>query len=189
MTILECYIICFLFVLGRAIFASCPLGTSASCASDPTPLSIVDGGSVSFDATVIHTPGGSCGFQQEIRLVRLTRLNPEFEVDDQLLLSCNINLKEPCMDSRVSLSRGNDPGNEFVFTLTGANVNDSKEYKVEVEVIHPSTNSQYTITKLFRLNVSRPVITISTTDTITASGTSVTTNHSTPVVTSSTEGE
>ena len=177
------------FFLGRDVFASCPLGILASCASDPTSLSVYNGGSVHFDVTVVHTPGGSCGFRQEIRGVRLIRLNPEFEVDDQLLLSCNIKLKEPCMDSRVSLSRGNDPGNEFVFTLTGANVNDSREYKVEVEVIHPSTNSQYTITKLFRLNVSRPDITINTPDTTTTSGTSIATDHSTPVVTSSTEGE
>ena len=92
-------------------------------------------------------------------------------------------------DSRVSLNRGNDPGIEFVFTLTGANVNDSKEYKVEVEVEHPSTNSQYTITKLFCLNVSKPDITINTPDITTASGTSIATDHNTPVVTSSTEGE
>ena len=141
-------------IIGRAVFATCPLGTFASCASDPTSLSVYNRGSVHFDATVVHTPGGSCGFRQEIRGVRLTRLNPEFDVDDQLLLSCNMRLNEPRMpliirDSRVSLSRGNDLGNEFVFTLTGANVSDSKGYKVEVEVTHPSTNSHYTITKIF----------------------------------------
>ena len=129
----------------------------ATCASDPTSLSVYNRGSVHFDATVVHTLGGSCDFRQEIRGVRLIRLNPEFDVDDQLLLSCNIiRLNEPCMpliirDSRVSLSRGNDPGIEFVFTLTGANVRDFKEYKVEVEVKHPSTNSQYTIIKIFRV--------------------------------------
>ena len=136
-------------IIGRAVFASCPLGTLASCASDPTSLSIYNGGSVHFDVTVVHTPGGSCGFRQKIRKVRLIRLNLEFDVDDQLLLSCNIKSKEPCRNSRVSLSRGNDPGNEFVFTLTGANVRDSGEYLVEVVVVHPSTNSHYTITKMF----------------------------------------
>ena len=70
-------------IIGRAVFASCPLGTLASCASDPTSLSVYNGGSVHFDAIVVHTPGGSCGFRQEINIYSSTKkLNPEF---DQLL--------------------------------------------------------------------------------------------------------
>ena len=153
-------------VLGRAIFASCPSGISASCASNLTSLSVEDGGDVSFDATVIHTPGGSCGFQQEITHVRLKKLNPAFGVDDDQLLSCATS-KVSCGDSRVSLSRGNDPGYEFVFTLTGANISDSGMYKVEVEVVHPGTGSasdKNLIIKMFHLNVtarssSRPLTT------------------------------
>ena len=61
----------------------------------------------------------------------------------------------------MSLSRGNKPGYEFVFTLTGANVGDSGMYKVEVEVLHPRTISDEII-KMFHLNVtarSRPLTT------------------------------
>ena len=146
-------------VLGRAIFASCPPGSSATCASN---LSVVDGDDASFDATIIHTPGGSCRFQQEIMYVRLKKLNPEFYIDDEVLLYCDTSSENlmPCGNSRVSLSRGNDPGYEFVFTLTGANVSDFGMYKVEVEVRHPRTGSNDKIIKMFHLNVtarSRPL--------------------------------
>ena len=112
-----------------------------------------------FDAMVIHTPGGSCGFRQVITHVRLKKLNPEFDVPDDLLLPCDTSEVSACGKSRVSLSRGNDPGYDFVFTLTGANVSDSGMYKVEVEVVHPKTGSGYEIIKMFYLNVtarSRP---------------------------------
>ena len=141
-------------VLGRAVFASCPSGSSASCASNPTSLSVEDGGDVSFDATVIHTPGGSCGFRQEITHVRLKKLNPSFGIADDLLLSCDTSSGQTCGNSRVSLNRGNDPGYEFVFTLTGANVYDFGMYKVEVEVVHPRTNLDNKIIKIFYLDIN-----------------------------------
>ena len=135
-------------IIGRAVFASCPLGTLASCASDPTSLSLYNGSSVHFDAIVVHTSGGSCGFRQEIDIVKLSRLNP-----DRVLLVCRQRLRESCTytvrNSRVSLSRGNDPGYEFVFTLTGADVSDSGMYEVEVQALHPSTHAVYIITKTF----------------------------------------
>ena len=141
-------------VLGRAVFASCPqAGSSASCASNSTSLFVEDGGDVSFDATVIHTHGGSCSFRQEIRYIRLKKLNLTFGNDD-LLLSCDTSLDQTCGNSRVSLSRGKKPGYEFVFMLTGANITDSGTYKVEVEVRHPMSNSDSSITKMFHLNVT-----------------------------------
>ena len=77
---------------------------------------------VCFIAIVTHTPGGSCGFQQRITNFRLMKLNPEFDISDELLLSCAMSMVT-CGNNRVSLSRGNDPGYEFVFMLTGANLN------------------------------------------------------------------
>ena len=145
----------FVLVLGRAVFASCPqAGSSASCASNATSLFVEDGGDISFDATVIHTHGGSCGFRQEITHVRLKKLNLAFGDDDDLLLSCDTSSDQTCGNSRVSLSRGKKPGYEFVFMLTGANITDSGTYKVEVEVRHPRSNSDSSITKMFHLNVT-----------------------------------
>lgn len=102
-------------ILGKAIFASCLLA-SDNCVSNPTLLCVVNSGNVHFDATVTHTSGGSCGFQQRITNVQLMKLNPELGVPDELLLSCDTSMAL-CSNSRVSLSRGNDPGNEFVFAL------------------------------------------------------------------------
>ena len=136
---------------GRARFKSCP--NHFDRCPDTVSLSVEDGGSVSFDGITNYTRGGSCGFQQEITRVQLTKINPEFGVDDDLLLSCDVAVVT-CADRRVSLSRGNDPGYEFVFTLTGATVDDSGMYKVEVGVEHPRTGSSGSIIKMFHLNVS-----------------------------------
>ena len=143
--------------LGRAVFASCPLGTLASCASDPTSMSVEDGGNVHFDAIVTHTPtGGSCGFQQEVTNVRLVKINPEFGVSDELLLSCDTHSTTvTCSNGRVSLSRGYDSlalGYDFVFTLANASsVEDAGLYKVDVFTQHPTTGLQEQITKIFSL--------------------------------------
>ena len=148
-------IFCFLLVLGRAIFASCPLTGLDSSASIPTSLSVEEGGSVGFDATVMHTPGGSCGFRQKITNVQLIKINPEFGVENEQLLFCNINRDSVmCSNSRVSLSRGNDPGYDFVFTLSGASSSDSGMYEVVVGLTVPGTGSDTSMTKMFRLNVT-----------------------------------
>ena len=189
-------VFCFILVLGRAIFASCPLGSSASCASSPTSLTVEDGGSVRFDATVIHTPGGSCRFRQNITNIRLKKINLEFDIEDEVLVSCSIGKSsETCskVNSRVSLSRGNDPGYEFIFTLTGANVSDFGMYKVEVEVCHPRTGSNDEIIKMFHLNVtarSRP-LTMNPVDATTATSMAniIFTDDSSSVATLSTAGE
>ena len=142
-------VLSFASIIGRAVFASCP-NALAGCASNPTSLSVEGGDSIHFDATVVHTPGGSCGFRQQIEGVLLTKLNPEFGIPDELLLFCDTSIIM-CSNSRVSLSRGNDPGKEFVFTLITASSSDSGIYEVEVVVTHPRTNFLYTITKIFRV--------------------------------------
>jgi hypothetical protein len=144
-------------ISARAVFASCPLDF-AGCSGDPTPLSVDEGKSVIFNATVVHVDGGGCGFQQEIEQVLLMKINPEFGVDDELLLACTIDESSltPChsTNSRVSLSRGNDPGLEFVFTLIDAVADmDSSLYKVTVGVRNPATSSSSSLSKTFRLEV------------------------------------
>ena len=138
-----------LMVLGRATFASCP-NHFDHCPGNVS-LSVEEGGSVSFDAIVTHTPGGSCGFRQEITTVQLMKLNPEFGIPDEPLLSCDTSMVT-CSNSRVSLSRGNDPGYEFVFTLNNVSLDrDGGMYRVDVHVTHPATNTFDQIMKNFDL--------------------------------------
>ena len=123
--------------IGRAVFASCPDDVNG-CPGDVS-LTVEEGDSVSFDATVIHTPGGSCGLQQQIDTVQLIRLNPAFGVNDDLLLSCATS-EVSCGNSKASLSRGNDPGYEFVFTLNNASLKrDDGTFRVFVYLFHPTT--------------------------------------------------
>ena len=136
--------------IGRAVFASCP--NDINGCPGGVSLTVEEGGSVSFDATVIHTPGGSCGFRQQIDTVQLIKLNPEFGVDDDLLLSCDTSSDRMCGNSRVSLSRGNDPGYEFVFTLNDASLErDDGMFRVSVHLRHPTTNTFERIEKDFVL--------------------------------------
>ena len=158
-----CY---FLLGLGQAVFASCPRHFDG-CIGDPVPLTVEEGGNVKFNATVIHTPGGSCGFQQEIKNVQLMKINPKYGVDDEQLLFCDTESTMTCSNSRVSLSRGNDPGFEFVFTLSRANISDSGIYEVRVETKHPSSSSDESISKRFHLNISPTQTTTGSTTLIT----------------------
>ena len=149
-------------ISARVVFASCPLDF-AECSGDPTPLSVEEGKNTTFNARVIHVGGGSCGFQQEIDHVQLIKINPQFGVDDELLLSCAIDDSSPtpCRNSRVSLSRGSDPGFEFVFTLVDAVADmDSSLYEVIVTVIHPVTSSVSLLSKKFHLEVGMTSINI-----------------------------
>ena len=76
--------------LGRAVFASCLLDFDG-CSGVPVVLSVEEGESVIFNATIIQLPGGSCGFQQEVTNIKLIKINLEFGVDDEVLLSCETN--------------------------------------------------------------------------------------------------
>ena len=139
------------------MFASCP-SDFGDCTGDPTPLSIQEGRSVSFNATVVHTEGGSCGFLQRVERVQLVKIDPRFGVDDEVLLTCTIDESSltPCQSGRVSLNRGNDPGLEFTFTLTDAVADeDSSLYRVTVATRHPTTGAISLLRKTFRLEVGK----------------------------------
>ena len=136
-------------LIGSAVFASCPLG----CTGDPIPLSVVSGRNVSFNATVIHTPGGSCGFKQEISCVILRKIQFGM-VNNELLLSCATSQTTACSRGRVFLNRDSDSSSELTFKFTLSNAfhdSDSGLYEVIVEGTHPATGSLTTITKRFQL--------------------------------------
>ena len=53
-------------IIGRAVFASCPLGTLASCASDPISLSVYNGGIVFTLMPLLFThPEGVVAFDNK----------------------------------------------------------------------------------------------------------------------------
>ena len=135
------------------MFASCPQDFGQGCSDEPEGLSATAGGSLSFNATVVHTAGGNCGFLQDIRNVRLIKTDDLFSVPDQTLLSCSISPDNTitCSNGRVSLDRGRDLGYEFIFTLSDVNASDAGTYKVEVTTVHPSTGNDVIITKQFSL--------------------------------------
>ena len=135
--------------IGRAVFSSCPQEINR-CSQSPVSLSVAAGGSAPFNATVTHTSGGSCGFLQEIRNIRLVKTDDRFGVPDTPLLSCSTG-RVTCEDGRVSLDRGRDPGYEFVFTLSNVTASDAGMYDAILEVVHPATGSFTELTKSFRL--------------------------------------
>ena len=55
------------------MFASCPHELSSCTEMVHQNATVGGGGNVSFNATVIHTSGGSCGFVQEITRVTLKK--------------------------------------------------------------------------------------------------------------------
>ena len=133
------------------MFASCPLG----CTGDPIPLSVTSGGNVSFNATVIYTPGGNCGFKQEVSRIRLRKLQFGIVSNAELLLSCATSQTTGCSRGRVILNRDSDSSSSelnFNFILSNAHPeSDSGLYEVIVEGTHPATGSFTTITKKFQL--------------------------------------
>ena len=124
-------------------------------------MSVEEGKSVLFDATLIHTQGGSCGFQQEITDIQLIKINPRFDIDNEVLLHCAIDDSMPlttCRNGRVSLDRGNDPGLEFMFMLTDAVADmDASLYKVMVGMRDPRTSSDTALSKTFLLEVGMTI--------------------------------
>ena len=133
------------------MFASCPHEITG-CRED-VQLSVAEGESVTFNATVIHTPGRNCDLLQEVRSIKLEKI----DIDNELLYSCHVHQDAPCVvnDGRVSLSRGADSGLDFVFKLTNATKNsDVSPYEVVIEVKHPATHTLTTLKKRFHLHVN-----------------------------------
>ena len=126
-------------------------------------LSVEEGKGVLFDVTLIHTQGGSCGFQLEIINIQLKKINLRFGVGDEVLLHCAIDDSMPlttCHNGRVSLDRGNDPGLEFMFMLTDAEPVmdiDASLYKVMAAVRDPRTSSDTALSKTFCLEIGMTI--------------------------------
>ena len=127
--------------IGRAAFASEETETLALPAN---------GGSVSFNATVIYTSGGSCNYRQNLRLIRLRKIN---ERTLSSVCTCKFNRgPSSCHpnETTVNLSRGHS-GSEFVLTLFNLTTDSRGTYEVSVESSHPGSGSILQLIKRFHL--------------------------------------
>ena len=135
--------------LARAVFASCPTG----CTRDEV-LSVTAGESIKFNATVIHTSGGSCGFKQEVQHIELMKLNDVHGM--QRLSFCDLGRGQEATcnnNDRVSLSGGRNSRYDFVFTLSNAIYIDSGLYRVTIQGEHPATGALTVVSKKFHVTI------------------------------------
>lgn len=134
------------------MFASCPSEFSLDGCSEETQLSVRAGESAEFNATVVYTPGGSCDFMQTIERISLTKINETFGGSNEILYNCLTAAGVQCDSGRVTLSRGNQPGLDFIFTLPET-VYRSDSGLYEVAITRLTASSRSTFTKNFRLRV------------------------------------
>lgn len=141
--------------VGKAVFASCP--HESSCTENEKLYLPENGGSVSFNATMIHIGGGSCGYQQNISLIRLAKKNETTGMFDVLLHLCYTSDMDsggrcgPFDGHPVSLSRGRTDF-EFMLTLSNVTADNIGMYEVMVARIDPRDGTEHAIIfKRFRL--------------------------------------
>ena len=122
--------------IGKAVFASCP--HELTCTENETLTLPANGGSVSFNATVIHIGGGSCGYQQNISFVKLIKINETTGERSKILYVCNYGTDScrPIGGSNVNLTKGRS-GFEFIFILSNVMADDIGTYVVIVEKQDP----------------------------------------------------
>ena len=122
------------------MFASCP--HELTCTENETLTLPANSGSVSFNATVIHIGGGSCGYQQNISLVKLIKINETTGERSKILYVCNYGTSYygPIGGSNVNLTKGRS-GFEFIFILSNVTADDIGTYVVIVDKLDPQTKA------------------------------------------------
>lgn len=121
----------------RAVFASCP--SSYDGCSSPENVSVTAGENIYFNASIIHIPGGNCGFNQAIDSVVLKRCTNNDCTSGSTLLTGN---------ARVSQSP------ERLFTLSNSTTEDSGVYQVVATGINPQNGGQSTMEKTYWVTVT-----------------------------------
>ena len=139
------------------MFASCPHELER-CTENETISVPADGGSVSFNASVTYIRGGNCGYLQNIKFVKLRKLNKTTGIFKSLFICKSINNWQcspiEIIDLNSTLSRGRS-GFEFIVTLFDVTTDDVGMYKVIVEKSHPQTAATEQLTKVFHLVVGK----------------------------------
>ena len=131
---------------GRAVFASCP--HELTCSESETLTLPASGGNVSFNATVIYTDGGSCGYLQMVSFIELRKTN-EIAGTSTILYFCDFEAG-PCSlrIGTVIFSRGSSRL-EFILTLFNVTTNSIGTYEVIVGTSHPGYSFHEQIRKKF----------------------------------------
>ena len=122
------------------MFASCP--HELTCTENETLALPANSRSVSFNATVIHIGGGSCGYQQTISFVKLIKINETTGECSKILYVCNNGTGHygPIGGSNVNLTKGHS-GFEFIFILSNVTADDIGTYVVIVEKRDPQSGA------------------------------------------------
>lgn len=136
-----------LYIAGNAVFASCPLDYNG-CTGDPDKVSVTEGGSVDFDASITYVPGATCGFQQEVTSVELRKHNS----DEALCIfyPSSQTSQQACTSDRVSVTASGV--NDCVFTLSNAVASDEGLYEAVARVRDVQSSSDLQRIKAFNLN-------------------------------------
>ena len=133
------------------MFASCP--HELTCTENETLTLSANGGSVSFNATVIHIGGGTCGYQQNISLVKLIKIYETTGERSKNLYICNdgTGYCDPIGGSNVNLTKGRS-GFEFIFILSNVTADNIGTYVVIMEKRDPQTGAAFRkLNKTFHL--------------------------------------
>ena len=132
---------------GRAYFKSCP-NDSASCSAVEAVQGDV-GGSVELDTRVDFRYGGECGFKQNIRIMRLQRVQPLYYCSNLGTFS-----ESSCEDSeRVSVSTQGAEKYDIELSLNGLTLADAGTYTVAVD-LDSDGHKRTSIVKHFELAIS-----------------------------------
>ncbi len=116
------------------------IGTAAFASEETETLALpANGGSVSFNATVIYTSGGSCNYRQKLNWIKVRKINDstrtcKFNASSGSLLLC-----DPNMENLVTLSIGHSQS-EFILTLFNLTTG---IYEVIVDLSHPNNGEYY----------------------------------------------
>ena len=136
--------------LARAVFAACP--RSPNGCSSTELISFTAGENITFNASIIHISGGSCGFEQIIQRVELRRcINNTCTSQSPLLSSVNPDQEATNYNGDVRVSSSKERDLAYIFTLSNAALNNSGLYQVTVMGKHPSFGDSTSIKREYYL--------------------------------------
>ena len=139
--------------LDHSIIIKYYIGAAAFASEENETLVLpANGGSVSFNATVIYKPGGSCNYRQSLNLIKLKKIN---ESKSEIMYICRFDRGSCTLlneKTSVNLSRGHS-GSEFVLTLFNLTTDSIGTYEVFVDLSNPHTGgtSNFPLIKRFHL--------------------------------------
>ena len=113
------------------MFASCPSTHSYDGCSEPENISVTAGEDIHFNASIVHIPGGNCGFKQTIGNVDLRNCSntagTSITGNDRISATTSPDIKRHYILSRSTIE---DSG-IYQVVATGINPRDGVQSKLE----------------------------------------------------------